>query len=224
MNSWGIGWLCAITLSLAACGDASTGASDAAVDRAAPAADVDERPPGCGEVPRGYACAGTQLRFCEDGTASTLECPRYTDDAGVCRELSPRYGSYCEVPVASPCRMAVPHGSHDHVYYAHCDAPGAGCVIRVTGGFTFASACTAGLGACDPASPGRCEGDRLVVRCERGQPVAYDCTSFGARCDATQQTCAGVTEGNRCGATFTCAPGLTCRAHATERGVRTCQR
>lgn len=119
--------------------------------------------------------------------------------------------------------MAVPHGSHDHIHYAHCEGAGAGCLLRVTGGVTLEGECASGFGECDASAPSRCEGTRLVVRCERGQPVAYDCASYGGRCDATLLACVGVSQGNRCGTSFLCAPGLTCRAVEGMRGVSACR-
>lgn len=218
-------WVLGSCLALVGCGGGG-GGGDAAVgvDLPSVSADVDERPPGCGAVPRGYACEGTQLRYCEDNVASTLDCARHTGDAGACREVSPRHGSFCVAPEGAPCRMAVAHGSHDHIHYAHCEGDGLGCLIRVNGRHELDGVCAPGFGACDPAAPSRCEGHRLVVRCEREKPVAYDCASYGGTCDPALLTCVGVAESTRCGANFHCREGLTCRPLSGVRGVSTCQR
>ena len=123
-----------------------------------------------------------------------------------------------------PCRLEVPHGGHDHVYYAHCEGDRAGCVVRTTADHEFESACVEGVGGCDPRVPSRCDGTRLVTRCERGQPVAFDCASYGGRCDPATLTCVGVAEGRRCGANFVCAAGLACAEVPGRRGVRACRR
>lgn len=217
---------CALAIALAsplACAG-EPGTADGRADAAAAPADADERPPGCGEVPVGFSCEGSTLRHCEDGVAASLRCAAYTSDRGTCALVSPRHGYYCVAPVGAPCRMAVPHGSHDHLYFASCAGEGAGCVIRVTPDHAYESACAAGLGGCDARSVGRCLGSRVITRCERGMPVTYDCASFGGRCDPAIGACAGVAEGRRCGASFLCADGLTCAPVPARRGVSACRR
>jgi len=200
------------------------GGDDVLGDAQAPPGDADERPTGCGEVPAGFACEGDTLRHCEDGAPAALRCAAYTSDAGTCALVSPARGHYCVSPVGAPCRMAVPHGTHDHIYFASCLGAGSGCIIRVTQDHEYESACAPDLGACDARLVGRCLGDRLVLRCEHGMPVTYDCASFGGRCDASIGVCVGVVEGRRCGASFLCAAGLTCAPVAGRRGVSACGR
>lgn len=201
-----------------------TDAPGSPADASATPADVDELPRGCGEVPAGYACDGTSLRHCEDEVATTLRCPAYTNDAGTCALISPRYGHYCVTPVGAPCRIAIPHGSHDHIYYASCAGEAAACVLRVTPDHEYEGTCEANFGACEAGLAGRCRGTNLVVRCERGMAVTYDCASFGGRCDNTLGACVGVAEGRRCGASFVCAEGLTCAPVPSRRGVSACRR
>jgi len=211
--------VCCLVAAAMACVD---GGPDLGADASVPPSDVDERPVGCDDVPTGFACEGSMLRHCEDGAPSLLRCAAYTADAGTCALVSPRHGSYCVVPDGAPCRMAVPHGSHDHVYFASCAVARSGCVMRATPGLEYESACQPEVGTCDASLVGRCLGARLVTRCERGMPVAYDCASFGGRCDSRLGVCVGVAEGARCGASFVCADGLVCAQ--VRRGVSACRR
>lgn len=181
-------------------------------------------PSGCGDVPAGYVCEGSRWRYCEHELASSLDCARYTEGRGTCGATLPGYGFACTAPVGAPCRMAVPHGGHDDIHFVHCGGAAAGCVLRVTADHELTSACTEGFAPCAADTTGACQGDRLVTRCERGQPVAYDCTSYGGRCDPAIPACVGVVEGRRCGGSFQCAPGLRCQPLPGRRGVNTCVR
>lgn len=186
----------AVVLLAVACGcsdDASTG-------------DAGAVPPDVGVGPCGVSglgeCRGDTFARCEGAEVVEQRC----DEAG---GRCARFEGYaaCRVPAGASCRTVIDHGSHQHLVFDLCLAPGSACASGPDRGV-----CVADFGACVAADVGRCRGPHYVANCRAGQAVTVDCAAYGGRCDDAAQACVAIPEGGACDSTRRrCADGLECR-------------
>jgi hypothetical protein len=189
---------------------------DAAIDA------VSERPPeACMGVPVGFECDENRLRLCDLGEPWRIDCdnPPQGGGAGRCALVSAEHGHACVVPVGAGCRMNVAHGAHSHVFWSHCEGARSGCVVTERGA-GFEGACAAEVGTCALDDVDTCRGSRLITRCVRGQPVAYDCAALGGTC--SPGACVQLPAGAVCGVGLECRDGLEC-ARANRNALYRCR-
>lgn len=155
-------------------------------------------------VPSSGACEGQIYRFCEGTEVVSLDCAQ---SGGRCSRISGTEFVSCLQPVGGSCRSVVPHGNHSDIVFAFCDGANAGCLQDREGG-----RCVSDLGTCVDADIDTCRGERIISNCRAGQPIAIDCASLGARCDAAARVCVGVVLGAPCDRVRRqCAAGTRCQ-------------
>lgn len=177
--------------------DAGTPAADAGVS---PEADAGAADP-CGGLTLQGECVGTQLRYCQEGEIFEVECDTLNGNApagtATCGEIDAEWGYDCKLADGEACQ-----GEN---FVAFCE-DGSGCTVDLD---AQTATCTE-VGTCTPAENFApvCDGDRLTLDCNRGQPYGLVCPT-GSSC--TAGACAGVQEGGACdGDVLLCADDLTC--------------
>lgn len=150
---------------------------------------------GAGADAGGPSCSasGTRILQCEKGTLVSVDCSAFglscasqADGAACAPATSACTGDTkrCEGNIAVECL-------HGHEVRVDCAASGLAC----GGPGTAVGACVAPVsasGACDTASPARCEGASIKY-CASGRPRSYPCKSLAfSRCaaDGTSARCA----------------------------------
>ena len=123
--------------------------------------------------------------YCNEDTLERVNCAEENGDAiqRSCALINDEYGYDCQSAVGSECIQSVENG----VSATICAGEEAACVVESA----ESAICVEGVGICEGQNEdgelenAYCAGDRLVVGCTLEQPLAFDCSAFGGRCEGT---------------------------------------
>ena len=158
------------------------------------------------------------MTYCNAETLERVNCAEENGDAiqRSCALINDEYGYDCQSAVGSECILS----NEDGVVATLCAGEATGCVVEST----ESAICVEGVGLCEgqdedgALEAAYCAGDRLVVGCTLEQPLAFDCSAFGGRCEGTG--CQMPAETPCDDELFFCEEGLICvGADENARGV-----
>jgi len=167
---------------------------------------------GCGSITDLGACSGTELEYCDTSTNSvqSVDCSTYVSGEPLgCTNYGSANGAFCSVPDNQNCIFQYQESDGGMGQEAFpCSNTTSACVIDVA---QNTGTCTAGIGSCNGTAP-FCAGSNLVVNCQFGEDIAFNCLGGSCGTDPNGSTsCINIPANGLCdNSTFWCASGHTC--------------